>query len=261
MFKYERQEKIHQQRSSVYISVILKEKVSATRDRQKKIRDQMRKIGFYISDFTSSLDGFGLKSFEKLISSGSIEISDKEYSNIPNQNNSKTNISASGKIKEAINGSKDEEYIIDLCDRILGEISLKQHRFDFLTGDPNERGYSAKLPVDAFYHSLKLVVEYREKQHTKSVKHFDKPDRITVSGVHRGEQRKIYDERRRDILPKHGINLVEISFTDFRHNSQKRIIRDTKTDTAILRMISGLWLPEERATCFAATMMQLKMQQ
>lgn len=223
-------------KEAAIIKVLLKEIVSSTRDRQKTIRDQMRKLGFYISDFTTSLDGFDLKSFEKLISSGRIEISDKEGRYVPNQYIAQTNSSASIKIKEVTFGRKDEEYIIDLCDKILGENSLRQHKFDFLIGDPNERGISAKLPIDAYYPSLKLVVEYRERQHTESVKHFDKPDRITVSGVHRGEQRKIYDERRREILPKYGINLIEISYTDFRYNSQKRIIRDMKADTATVEL-------------------------
>lgn len=214
------------------IKALLKEKVSSSRDKQKTLRGQMRKIGFYISDYSASLDGFDLKSFEKLISSGIIEISDKGDRYIPNQNDFHINASPSIKLKDVTDVTKDEAYIIELCDKILGEISLKQHRFDFLTGDPNEQGTAVKLPVDAFYPSLKLVVEYRERQHTESVKHFDKPDTITVSGVHRGEQRKIYDERRRIVLPKHGINLVEFSYTDFRYNSQKRIIRDTKTDTA-----------------------------
>lgn len=58
---------------------------------------------------------------------------------------------------------------------------------------------------------------------------------MTVSGVHRGEQRKIYDERRREILPKHKINLVEISFTDFNHDRQKRIIKNPKLDEATIK--------------------------
>ncbi len=51
---------------------------------------------------------------------------------------------------------------------------------------------------------------------------------MTISGVHRGEQRKIYDERRRDILPKNGITLIEFSYSDFNHDRQKLIIRDQK---------------------------------
>jgi hypothetical protein len=35
--------------------------------------------------------------------------------------------------------------------------------------------------------------------------------RMTVSGVDRGAQRAIYDQRRREVLPQHGIALVELS--------------------------------------------------
>jgi len=94
-----------------------------------------------------------------------------------------------------------------------------------------------KLPVDAYYETYKLVVEYREQQHTENVDFFDKPNRKTVSGVHRGVQRKIYDQRRRTILPQHGLKLVEISYSDFEYNSQKRIVRNKERDTEVVRNI------------------------
>jgi hypothetical protein len=106
----------------------------------------------------------------------------------------------------------DEQYIIDLCDEVLGRTAEHGHRFPFLLGDPGRRG-RAQLPVDAFYPDLNLVIEYRERQHFESVRHFDKPWKMTVSGVHRGEQRMRYDERRREVLPKHGISLVELDCT------------------------------------------------
>ena len=84
----------------------------------------------------------------------------------------------------------DEYYVISLCNEALGIEGQQQYRLPFLLGDSGTR-----LPVDAYYSSLKLVIEYYERQHTESVKLFDK--RMTVSGVNRGEQRRIYDERRR----------------------------------------------------------------
>ena len=44
------------------------------------------------------------------------------------------------------------------------------------------------------------MIEYCERQHTEAVAFFDHNERLTVSGVTRGEQRKIYDQRRRDLL-------------------------------------------------------------
>lgn len=119
----------------------------------------------------------------------------------------------------------DENYVLDLCDEVLELKGLRQHRFDFLLGDPNTQGKCAKLPVDSYYPDLNLVIEYKEQQHTKPNKHFDKPDLFTVSGVHRGEQRKIYDKRRLEILPLHGIKLIEISYSDFEHNGKDRLLR------------------------------------
>ena len=97
----------------------------------------------------------------------------------------------------------DENYVIDICYNILGEQSLRQHRFDFLRGDTG-----TKLPIDAFYPEHNLVIEYKERQHSEPVKHFDKPHVITASGVHRGEQRTIYDQRRRTVLAEQKIKLI-----------------------------------------------------
>lgn len=121
--------------------------------------------------------------------------------------------------------TRDEACVLDLCDEVLNDKSLRQHRFPFLLGDAGTR-----LPVDAYYPSRNLVIEYRERQHTEPVAHFDKPDRMTVSGVDRGEQRRIYDERRRIELPKNGIKLVEISYTDFPCDRKGRVLRNPKAD-------------------------------
>lgn len=125
---------------------------------------------------------------------------------------------------------RDEQYVLDLCDEVLKLKGSRQHKFDFLKGDAG-----TKLPVDIYYEKLKLVIEYREYQHTNPVKHFDKPDKITVSGVSRGEQRKIYDQRRRDVLPENKIKLIEIDFTDFEYDSRNRILRDREKDLEIVK--------------------------
>lgn len=125
---------------------------------------------------------------------------------------------------------RDEIYVLDLCDEVLQRKGSRQHKFDFLVGDSG-----VKLPVDIYYEDLDLVIEYREYQHTNPVKHFDKPDKMTVSGVHRGEQRKIYDQRRRDVLPQHGIQLIEIDYSDFTHSNNK-IMRNWEIDLQVVRM-------------------------
>ncbi|MEI7726514.1 MAG: hypothetical protein WCK09_15500 [Bacteroidota bacterium] len=134
------------------------------------------------------------------------------------------------KPKTSSRKSSDEHYVIDLCDKCLGKIGLRQHRFDFLLGDTNAKGNRAKLPIDVYYPDLNLVVEYEEYQHSHAVNHFDKPDVITVSIVHRGEQRKIYDLRRKEVLPKHGIQLVVISYELFDCDRRHKIVRDGELD-------------------------------
>jgi hypothetical protein len=60
--------------------------------------------------------------------------------------------------------------------------------------------------VGGFWPALELVVEFQEEQHSKPSPFFER--RQTVSGVGRGEQRRLYDERRRLLIPKHGLRLV-----------------------------------------------------
>lgn len=130
---------------------------------------------------------------------------------------------------------RDEHYILALCDEVLNAKAKRQHRFPFLRGDPNADDRQMALPIDAFYEDLKLVVEYRECQHTEAVPFMDHKD--TVSGVTRGEQRKLYDQRRRDVLPEHGIKLVELDYSMFAHGSNKRLKRDPEADKAIISQL------------------------
>jgi hypothetical protein len=136
----------------------------------------------------------------------------------------------------------DESYIIDLCDEVLNRRASRQQTFDFLRGDarPGRAGYP--LPVDAYYSDLNLVIEYHERQHTEPVHHFDKPDVLTVSGVHRGEQRRLYDQKRRDILTAHSIKLVELSFTDFARSGARQLKRDKNADVDVLRTRLSQWV-------------------
>jgi hypothetical protein len=122
----------------------------------------------------------------------------------------------------------DESYVIDLCDEVLKQKASRQHRFDFLKGDSG-----TKLPVDAYYPSLNLVVEFKEKQHTEEVNFFDK--RQTVSGVGRGEQRKLYDQRRRDVFPEYGIKLIELDYSDFEHTRGKKLVRNREEDLKVIK--------------------------
>ena len=123
---------------------------------------------------------------------------------------------------------RDEFYVIRLCNEVLGVEASQQHKFDFLRGDGNP---GRPLPVDAYHEKFNLVIEYYERQHSESVPFFD--NKKTVSGVSRSVQRKIYDERRKTVLPQHGIKLVIISYSDF--GDSKKIKRDHNRDIEVVR--------------------------
>ncbi|MBR3980958.1 MAG: hypothetical protein IKJ98_07350 [Bacteroidales bacterium] len=143
-----------------------------------------------------------------------------------------------GKKKRKSRADSDEYYVIDLCDEVLGHKASRQHRFDFLTGDTGKR-----LPVDAYYEDLNLVVEYYERQHSEPIPYWDK--KMTASGVTRQEQRKIYDERRRIILPQHGIKLVVINYFDF--GTSKRILRNKAYDIKVVRNLLKEYIPKKQS--------------
>lgn len=65
---------------------------------------------------------------------------------------------------------------------------------------------------------------------------------MPVSGVHRGEQRKLYDQRQRDVLPKYGITLAEISYKDFQFDTNKKIVRIRKNDLELLKVKLQKWI-------------------
>lgn len=65
---------------------------------------------------------------------------------------------------------------------------------------------------------------------------------MTVSGVDRGTQRVLYDQYRRDVLPKHGIELVELSYVDFAHDKTKRLCRRRLEDLAVVRQALARWI-------------------
>ncbi|MEU8522216.1 hypothetical protein [Streptomyces sp. NPDC048577] len=133
--------------------------------------------------------------------------------------------------------SSDEAYVVRLCNRLLGETALTQHRFDWLLGDPGAGGRQARLAVDAYWPGRQLVVEYRELQHDQPTPHFDKPDQLTISGVHRGEQRALYDARRDREIPAHGLRLIVIRPADLDSDGQGRLRRNEAADLAALRRL------------------------
>ena len=198
------------------IEQLIKQKLAAGASEQKSIRNKIRRLGFYASDFGIG-GGYTVEDFRSIANiQGNVSTS-IELKPVKPVEKKKSSANASKRAKS------DEAYILDLCDEILKEKSLRQHRFDFLRGDTG-----TKLPVDAYYPNLNLVIEYREKQHTEAVGFWDK--KATASGISRGEQRRKYDERRRIEIPANGLRLLEINYSVFDHRSNKQLIRNCVKD-------------------------------
>jgi len=106
--------------------------------------------------------------------------------------------------------------------------AIRQHRFDFLQGDAGTR-----LPVDAFYPDLSLVIEFMEKQHSESVNFFDRKE--TVSGISRGEQRKKYDALRKKLIPANGLKILIFDYSEFEHTGRKKLVRIRERDLSVVQ--------------------------
>ena len=75
---------------------------------------------------------------------------------------------------------------------------------------------------------------------------------MTVSGVHCGKQREIYDQRRREVLPDHGIELVELDCTDFEITERRRLIRDERAVGNVLRKKLSKYLDSHRSNLLSS---------
>lgn len=197
--------------------------------KQKGIRSKLRNIGLYWSEVAAGM-AYTVDNLRKLFEDGALTLIEngQKTLNVSIKNEEDMTPGIILEYRHGSRNSSDEHYIIDLCDEILGLKASRQHRFDFLRGDSG-----MTLPVDAFYHSLNVVIEYHESQHSESTPFFDK--RQTVSGVSRGEQRLIYDQRRQEVLPKHGIKVIVIPYTAF--GVTKKLIRNPQSDKLAIRQI------------------------
>lgn len=127
---------------------------------------------------------------------------------------------------------RDEHYVMELCAEVLGMPYAGQQTFDWLLGEPSlKSGKRKALPVDGYFEELGLVVEYHERQHSESVPLFD--NKVTSTGMLRGEQRKLYDARRAELIPQHGLTLLIIDYRDF-ENEKGKIVRDPGNDRQIV---------------------------
>jgi diadenosine tetraphosphate (Ap4A) HIT family hydrolase len=127
----------------------------------------------------------------------------------------------------------DEKYVLDLVAEILAEPDYRwQHRFPTLVGDPGKDGRRRLLPVDGYFPRHRLIVEYWEKQHTAPVPIMDEGP--SVSGMSRGHQRRLYDQRRRAWAEANGLRLVILDYRGFERDTQGRLRRNRARDRQIV---------------------------
>ena len=127
----------------------------------------------------------------------------------------------------------DEKYILDLVGEVLAEPNYRwQHRFPTLLGDPGKDGKRRPLPVDGYFPRHRLIVEYWEAQHSAPIPIMD--EGMTVSGVSRGHQRRLYDQRRQTWANANNLQLVILDHRGFNCDKQARLQRDPARDRRII---------------------------
>jgi len=130
--------------------------------------------------------------------------------------------------------NSDEYYLVGLCNELLNEKASHQHTFHFLLGDLHRDGKSrTKLPLDAYYPKLNLVIEFFEKEDKSS----EAAQTRTVSKVSRVEQRKKYTERKREVLKEKNIDLIEMDYDEFECDESNKLVRNKDADLKILKEI------------------------
>jgi len=75
-----------------------------------------------------------------------------------------------------------------------------------------------------------LIVEYWERQHSAAVPIMD--EGMTVSGVSRGHQRRLYDQRRQQWADANGLRFVILDYRGFETDDLGRLLRDRERDLA-----------------------------
>jgi diadenosine tetraphosphate (Ap4A) HIT family hydrolase len=149
----------------------------------------------------------------------------------------------------------DEKYLLDLAAQVLAEPDyLWQHCFPGLVGDPGTDGRPRPLPVDGYFPRHRLIVEYWEKQHSAPVSIMDEGQ--TVSGVSRGHQRRLYDQRRQAFADANGLRLVILDYRGFDAHPSGRLRRDPVRDVQIVASAlraAGVVAEPQRAAFRAAS--------
>ncbi len=126
--------------------------------------------------------------------------------------------------------NSDEYYLVNLCDELLQQKASRKHTFDTLVGNLHKRGKGrTKLPLDAYYEDLKLVLEFFRKDEV--TEELDEKEQA------RKAQIKYYNELKKKAIRTKKLRLVEVNYALFECNDANKLIRNMENDTLVLKGI------------------------
>ncbi len=124
--------------------------------------------------------------------------------------------------------NNDEFYLVNLCDELLRQKASRKHTFDTLVGNLHKRGKGrTKIPLDAYYEDLKLVIEFSRKN--KVVDALDEKEQARIVQIKR------YSQLKKKAIQKKSLELIEIDYASFECDATNKLIRNTEQDTLVLR--------------------------
>lgn len=124
--------------------------------------------------------------------------------------------------------NSDEYYLVNLCDELLKQKASRKHTFGTLVGNLHKRGKGrTKLPLDAYYEDLKLVLEFFEKNVAT--------DELDEKEQARKAQIKYYDQLKKKAILNKKLRLIEINYALFECNDANKLIRNTENDRLVLK--------------------------
>lgn len=126
--------------------------------------------------------------------------------------------------------NSDENYLLNLCDELLDKKASRKHTFDTLVGNLHKRGKGrTKLPLDAYYQELKLVIEFFQKE--KNFEDLDEKEQARITQI------KYYDELKKEAVLNKKFRYMKINFAQFQCNENDKLIRNTENDIIVLKQI------------------------
>lgn len=126
--------------------------------------------------------------------------------------------------------NSDEFYLVNLCDELLEQEASRKHTFNTLVGNLHKRGKGrTKLPLDAYYENLKLVIEFLRKD--KDFDALDKNEQARMIQVQR------YNQLKKKAIVQKDLRLIEINYAAFECDEAGKLIRNEAHDKLILKDI------------------------